>query len=43
MGLLYWNPELPSYEEVRWSHTKELDRAALISAMNAQLDKYSVK
>jgi 2-oxoglutarate ferredoxin oxidoreductase subunit beta len=43
MGLLYWNPELPSYEEVRWSHTKKLDRAALISAMNAQLDKYSVQ
>ena len=43
MGLLYWNPELPSYEEVRRSRTKEKDPAALISAINAQLDKYSVQ
>jgi 2-oxoglutarate ferredoxin oxidoreductase subunit beta len=43
MGLLYWDPDLPSYAEVRRSHTTELDRAGLISAMNAQLDKYAVQ
>ena len=41
VGILYWNPEIPCYEDLRRStklRTTELTR----SGLNAELDKFTV-
>ncbi len=42
MGLIYSNPDVPSYEELRRSHTQSTESGALIGKLNALLDEYSV-
>ena len=42
MGLLYNDPTLPSYEEVRWSRTERLDHPTFIERLDALMDQYTV-
>lgn len=42
MGLIYGNPDIPSYEEVRHSHTQPTDSDGLITRLDALLDEYTV-
>jgi len=43
MGLLYHNPDLPSYGEVRSARIKPVNNEELMAGLNAQLDKYAVQ
>ena len=42
LGLIYWDPEVPTYQDVRFSKVKPLDNAGLIAKLNAEIDKYAV-
>jgi 2-oxoglutarate ferredoxin oxidoreductase subunit beta len=42
MGLLYNDPTLPSYEEVRWSRTERVDHPTFIKRLDALMDRYTV-
>ena len=42
MGLIYCNPEVPTYEDLRYSHVQPTDRDALITRLDAVLDDYTV-
>ena len=42
VGLIYWNPDVPSYEDVRYSHSKPVDRPTYLNLLNEQLDKFTV-
>ena len=43
LGLIHWNPEIPSYGEVRQSHIHEVDDDELVKRMNNELDKYTIE
>jgi len=43
MGLIYHNPNVPSYGEVRNGRVKKVGSQELISKMDAMLDKYTVQ
>lgn len=43
LGLLYHNPAVPTYEDERYAHTEPTDDAALITKLNALLDRYAVQ
>jgi len=43
MGLLYYNPDVPTYEDMRYSHTEPTDAPARIEKLNALLDRYAVQ
>ena len=43
MGLIYWNPDVPTYEDVRYSHTQSAEGAALLTKLNTLLDRYAVQ
>ena len=42
MGLLYHNPELPTYEESRLAKARRPDHATFISRLNGVMDRYAV-
>jgi len=42
MGLLYWNPDLPTYEEVRHSHAPALEQDEFLRRLDDLMDKYTV-
>jgi hypothetical protein len=42
MGLLYHDPELPTYEEIRWGRTDRPDRATFRERLDGLLDRYTV-
>ena len=42
MGLLYNDPTLPSYEEVRWSRTERVDHPTFIERLESLMDRYTV-
>ena len=42
MGLIYWDPSVPTYNEIRHSRAAKLTPSELIAKLNVQLDKYSV-
>lgn len=42
LGLIYSNPDLPTYEEIRLSGVKTLDRKTLVADLNTQLEKHAV-
>ena len=42
MGLVYNDPTLPSYEEVRWSRTERVDHPTFIERLDALMDRYTV-
>ncbi|MFH2204544.1 MAG: thiamine pyrophosphate-dependent enzyme [Elusimicrobiota bacterium] len=43
MGLIYWNPDLPTYNETRLSRVRKHDRKTLLARLDGELDKYAVK
>jgi 2-oxoglutarate ferredoxin oxidoreductase subunit beta len=43
LGLIYWNPDIPTYADVRYSHTKKVDEQGLIQRMNEELDKFTIE
>lgn len=42
MGLLYQNPEVPTYEEIRWQRKERLDREGFLASLDAVMDRYTV-
>ena len=42
MGLLYQNPDVPTYEEIRWQRTDRLDRQTFLERLDAEMDRYTV-
>ena len=43
MGLIYANPEVPVYGDLRRTKIRELDRGVFAQEMNSLLDKYAVQ
>ena len=43
MGLLYWNPDVPTYEDIRHSHAPAVDQQTVMDRLNAQLDRFAVQ
>ena len=42
MGLLYWDPEVPTYNEVRHSKRRDVSPAELVTALEKRLDRFAV-
>lgn len=42
MGLLYRNPDIPVYEEVRWNRRERPDHATFLKRLDAAMDRYAV-
>lgn len=42
MGLLYCNPDVPTYQDVRYSKVADLDNDALITKLNRKIGEYLV-
>jgi 2-oxoglutarate ferredoxin oxidoreductase subunit beta len=43
MGLLYCNPAVPTYEEIRHHHAPAVDQETFLERFNSLLDKYTVQ
>jgi 2-oxoglutarate ferredoxin oxidoreductase subunit beta len=43
LGLLYLNPDVPTYEDVRYSHVDPTDNPTLVKKLNAMLDRFAVQ
>ncbi len=42
MGLIYHNPSVPCYEEIRWSRADRLDHRTFLERLDAVMDQYTV-
>ncbi len=42
MGLIYNDPSVPCYEEIRWSRTDQLDHRTFLERLDAVMDRYTV-
>ncbi|MEE8436030.1 MAG: thiamine pyrophosphate-dependent enzyme [bacterium] len=42
LGLLYWNPDIPTYGDIRRSKIDETSDEELVDKLNAELDKYTI-
>jgi 2-oxoglutarate ferredoxin oxidoreductase subunit beta len=42
MGLLYQNPDVPTYEEVRWQRKERPGRETFLERLDAEIDRYTV-
>jgi hypothetical protein len=42
MGLLYQNPDIPAYEEIRWSRQDRPDHPTFLERLDAAIDRYTV-
>lgn len=42
LGMIFYNPDLPTYQEIRQARIKEVEGEALVTKINAELDKYAV-
>ena len=42
MGLLYQNPDVPAYEEIRWGRQDRPDHPTFLKRLDAVLDRYTV-
>ena len=42
MGLIYHDPRVPCYEEIRWSRTDRIDHRTFIERLDALMDRYTV-
>jgi 2-oxoglutarate ferredoxin oxidoreductase subunit beta len=42
MGLLYQNPEVPAYEEIRWQRKAKPDYETFLQRLDAAMDNYTV-
>lgn len=42
MGLIYHNPEVPTYEDIRYAHSDQIDRKTYLSRLNEHLDRFTV-
>jgi len=43
VGLIYWNPDVPIYEEIRHGRVTQMDNPELLNRLNAHLDKFTVR
>jgi 2-oxoglutarate ferredoxin oxidoreductase subunit beta len=43
LGLIYWNPDVPTYEEVLRMPTRDVPPQTVVSRLNQELDKYAVE
>lgn len=43
MGLIYRNPDLPVYEEVRWNRREQPDHATFVERLEQVMDRYTVQ
>lgn len=43
LGLIYWNPAVPTYGEIRRSYIKETSPKELVPKLESLLDKYAVE
>ncbi len=42
LGLIYWNPEIPAYGDLRKAHISDVAGQEVIDRLNAELDKYTI-
>jgi hypothetical protein len=42
MGLIYHNPDVPAYEEIRRSRQDRPDHQTFVQRLDAAMDRYSV-
>jgi hypothetical protein len=42
MGLLYQNPDVPAYEEIRWGRQDRPDHPTFLKRLDSVLDRYTV-
>ena len=42
MGLIYHDPSVPCYEEIRWSRTDRVDHRTFVERLDAVMDRYTV-
>jgi hypothetical protein len=42
MGLLYRNPDVPTYEEIRRQRRDRPDHETFLARLNAAMDRYTV-
>jgi N-acetyl-beta-hexosaminidase len=42
MGLLYQNPDVPAYEEIRWQRQDRPDHRTFLERLDAAMDRYTV-
>jgi 2-oxoglutarate ferredoxin oxidoreductase subunit beta len=43
LGLLYYNPDVPTYGDIRQGRKSDVDRKTLVSKLDKLMDKYAVK
>ena len=43
MGLIYQNPDVPTYEEIRWETQERLDHKTFVERLDAAMDRYAVE
>lgn len=43
LGLLYWNPDIPTYEDVQWSAAQKTDPVARRKKFDELLDRFAVE
>ena len=42
MGLIYRNPNVGCYEEIRWNRTERLDHRTFVDRLDSLMDRYTV-
>jgi 2-oxoglutarate/2-oxoacid ferredoxin oxidoreductase subunit beta len=42
MGLIYQNPEVPTYEEIRWNRQDRPDHPTFVARLSQAIDRYAV-
>jgi hypothetical protein len=42
MGLIYQNPDVPAYEEIRWNRKERPDHQTFVQRLDAAMDRYTV-
>lgn len=42
MGQIYWNPDVPTYEEIRHSYAQALDQEEFLTRLDTMMDRYTV-
>lgn len=42
LGLIWYDPEVPTYDEMRWSKVAQLDKQTKAQRLERQLDRYAV-
>jgi hypothetical protein len=43
MGLVYRNPDVPAYEEIRWSRQDRPDHETFVQRLDTAMERYTVR